>query len=168
MVSPLPTYETSLIFAAISEIEPRLRPVHTGTVLIGLDSLRAARLTAAIRVQMGRVLSAAQLRSAKSVAELLTIVSDAEKINSGASAAHVPSDLDREYSIWFTPGQRSGMGQWVLRSDQRIDIPAVQHAVQKLTERHSALRAECLDSLRYMSFVRCISPGMFCGINLLY
>lgn len=142
--------EARVLCGIIAETLPHLRPVHLGTVLDGLDSLRLSRLAYTIKARCSRAVSLSILRAASTVAGVLAALEDAEEVGTDLST---PSDLNREYAVWFSPGQYSPMGAWVLRTDQPIDEPAMKRAVAKLVERHSALRAEIIDPLHYMSLL---------------
>eukprot|EP00928_Gymnodinium_smaydae_P015765 TRINITY_DN15841_c0_g1_i2.p1 TRINITY_DN15841_c0_g1~~TRINITY_DN15841_c0_g1_i2.p1 ORF type:complete len:1655 (+),score=203.56 TRINITY_DN15841_c0_g1_i2:23-4987(+) len=150
--------EARVICAIVADVDPLLRPVHMGTFLGGVDSLRIARLSNSIRSRLGRGLTAPQLREAKTVADLVKKVESAREEQANAVARDEPSDIvnadiDREYSLSFGPGQYSSMGHWVLRNDVQIDRQIVVAATQKLVERHPALRVKFVDSLRYLGFV---------------
>eukprot|EP00928_Gymnodinium_smaydae_P021165 TRINITY_DN18239_c0_g5_i1.p1 TRINITY_DN18239_c0_g5~~TRINITY_DN18239_c0_g5_i1.p1 ORF type:complete len:1675 (-),score=293.08 TRINITY_DN18239_c0_g5_i1:142-5031(-) len=150
--------ELQQLCAILGEVEPLIRPVRLDTVLLGLDSLRIARLGNAVRSKMGRSLSALQLRAAKTVCELDEAVASAERVEQrsskdAAAKALASKDASREYAVWYSPGQYSPMGHWVLRSDEALDRPALESATRSLVERHAALRVCAADALRYMSFL---------------
>lgn len=134
--------------SVVSQTLPALRPVVPQTSLFGLDSMAVARLAYAIRTQMGYQVNMAQLRETPNLPTLAAIIEKQEPI---VNVTHSGSDLGREYSVWFSPGQYSPMGAWVLRSDEDIDYPALRTALAQLVERHPSLRAKILDPLHYMS-----------------
>jgi hypothetical protein len=155
--TPVPP-EMRLLCTVIGDIEPLLKPIHVDTVLIGIDSLQIARLTNALRMQLGVSLTVQQLREAKTVAELAGIVANADvTMAEGVSCAQVPTgtdlDTNKEYCVWYSPGQYKGMGYWVLRTDEDLDRTAFVRAGQLLTDRHEALRIQAADPLRYMSIL---------------
>jgi len=153
-----------LLCTALEQIEPLLRPVRIDTALTGLDSLRVARLAGAVRRQLGRSLSLKRIREAATVAELVAAARDAEEVSaSSACSSSTPAascssllgepDSSREYAIWYSPGQYTPMGHWVLRTEDALDHGALLRATQQLVERHGALRTKIIDPLRYMSLI---------------
>jgi len=124
------------------------------TVLVGLDSLRIARLSNAFRARLGRSLTAPQLRQAQTVGDLVRLVEEATPLAAGgAKAAPTREEGDREFAVWYSPGQYSPMGAWVLRAESPLDVAALAEATRRLVDRHPALRVYCADPLRYMSLV---------------
>jgi len=148
--------DEKLLRALVEQIEPRLKPVDEHTVLLGLDSLRVARLASAIRVQLGRSVKVSQLRHSRTFAELMQVVGNAEPVACEANADGVAANASNtytgsEFAVWFSPGQYSPMGVWVLRSDKVLDESALQTAVQNLVQRHPATRTQIVDPMRYLS-----------------
>ncbi|CAK0862998.1 unnamed protein product, partial [Prorocentrum cordatum] len=141
--------EVRALCRLVDEVVPRLRPAHLGTVLVGFDSLAVARLAYSIKARLGKVISIAALREARTVDDLAAAVAPLEDLRSAAPQA--ADDVGQEYAVWFSPGQYVPMGAWVLRSDEPIDVAAMESAVRGLVDRHSALRAGLVDPLRYMS-----------------
>jgi len=144
--------EARLLCSVVGYIEPMLKPVHLGTVLIGLDSLRLARLINAVEIHFNKVVSVLEVREAKTVAQLLNVLATAEEVSATAAPSKRGDDL-REFAVWFSPGQYSPMGNWVLRSDEPLDHGALLRATQQLVERHAALRCVHMDPLRYLSIL---------------
>lgn len=146
--------DAQLLCTIVSEIAPQLRPVRPGTLLVGLDSLSVTRMAYYIKAQMGRSLSIASLREMRNVAALAVAIGMLEdarcRMQQEAAAVAEP---EREYAVWFSPGQYTPMGNWVLRSDEAIDRLAMERALQQLIDRHGALRADICDPLHYMSFL---------------
>eukprot|EP00930_Biecheleria_cincta_P061276 TRINITY_DN46852_c0_g1_i1.p1 TRINITY_DN46852_c0_g1~~TRINITY_DN46852_c0_g1_i1.p1 ORF type:complete len:916 (+),score=127.99 TRINITY_DN46852_c0_g1_i1:342-2750(+) len=142
-----------MVCAAVRQVEPRLEPVHTGTMLIGLDSLRIARLTAIIKAQSGCMITVSEVRNSRTVAELAKVVASAEAAPPSDASHDAYSDFDSEYAVWFSPAQCTPMGHWVLRKHGEIDLVAARNATRQLTDRHSALRAELIEPMRYLSLL---------------
>eukprot|EP00927_Polykrikos_kofoidii_P047935 TRINITY_DN42208_c0_g1_i1.p1 TRINITY_DN42208_c0_g1~~TRINITY_DN42208_c0_g1_i1.p1 ORF type:complete len:1725 (-),score=269.31 TRINITY_DN42208_c0_g1_i1:214-4689(-) len=156
------TPEERLLCTMVEEVEPLLRPARLNTVLLGLDSLRVARLANAIGVRLGRALTAVTIRKASTVAELVDLVASAESISSSSTGEDSQGNANvalhngsspSEFAVWYSPGQYSPMGNWVLRTEEQVDHAALILATQGLAERHAALRTEAADPLRYLSFV---------------
>jgi len=99
---------------------------------------------------MGRTISMAQLRRTPNVGSLAVLI---EKAEPAKSCSQVSEDPNREFSTWFSPGQYSPMGAWVLRSDVAIDFPALRSALVQVIDRHPTMRAKILDPLHYMSVI---------------
>jgi len=147
-------HDVKLVCSIMEEVEPLLRPVRHDTIILGLDSLKLARLGNSISARLGKQLSIAQLRESKTIAELVSKIEAAKKhvARAGATAEEV-EDHKREYAVWYSPGQYSPMGQWVLRNHDPLNHDALLLATQKLVERHAALRSVGIDPLRMHSFV---------------
>lgn len=103
-----------------------MEPVHTWTMLIGLDSLRIARLTAVIKVQSGCQITVSAVRNVKTVAELTKVVESAEAAPPVDASHEKVSDVVSEYAVWFSPAQCTSMGHWVLRKQGEIDLAAAK------------------------------------------
>eukprot|EP00933_Yihiella_yeosuensis_P060909 TRINITY_DN63706_c0_g1_i1.p1 TRINITY_DN63706_c0_g1~~TRINITY_DN63706_c0_g1_i1.p1 ORF type:complete len:625 (+),score=92.06 TRINITY_DN63706_c0_g1_i1:96-1877(+) len=58
-----------------------------------------------------------------------------------------------EYAVWYSPGQYSTMGAWVLRMESSVDKAAMLLATQQVVDRHQGMRVEISDPVRYNSFV---------------
>jgi len=148
--------ETQVLCAIIADTVPHLRPVRLETALVGLDSMRLARLAYTIKARLGKAVSMTVVRAASNVAALLASL-DRIEVETPSCPDTGPrresSDLEQEYAIWFSPGQYSPMGSWVLRSDQPIDMSALRRALARLVDRHSAMRADVIDPMHYMSIV---------------
>ncbi|CAJ1406898.1 unnamed protein product [Effrenium voratum] len=141
-----------LLCTALGEVQPLLKPLRMSSVLLGLDSLRIARLANLLRSKFGCVLTAPQIRSARTVEELCQLLEAAEKVPESC-CEDIEQDAGKEYAVWFSPGQVSPMGHWVLRKDGPVHRAALTSAVQRLVQRHKALRLQMNDCVRYLSFV---------------
>ncbi|CAE7300620.1 OTAnrps [Symbiodinium natans] len=145
--------EAQRLFKALGEVEPLLRPVTPSSVLLGLDSLRIARLANKLRNEFGCMVPAPRIREVRTAKELAEIVAVAPRVAAcDTVVGAMPEDVGKEYAIWFSPGQVSPMGQWVLRGHGRLNHEALTEATRRLAERHPALRLKIVDPLRYLSF----------------
>jgi len=144
--------EEQMLCNIVAEIEPLLQPVHRDTALFGLDSLRVARLTHAIRLRFGCYISAAELREAATVAHLAAAILNAPK--TGMNAGESQSNGDgHEFAVWSTLGHHAPMGDWIVFNSDPLDHAALLHATQQLVERHPAFRTVLVDPHRYLRFV---------------
>eukprot|EP00929_Paragymnodinium_shiwhaense_P029956 TRINITY_DN17063_c0_g1_i1.p1 TRINITY_DN17063_c0_g1~~TRINITY_DN17063_c0_g1_i1.p1 ORF type:complete len:1678 (+),score=343.86 TRINITY_DN17063_c0_g1_i1:108-5141(+) len=153
--APVPP-EMRMLCAVLGDIEPLLKPVNAATILVGIDSLQVARLANAIKIRMGAALTVQQLREARTVAELHEAILTADKVADDKDSATGGSntvDEKREYAVWWSPGQNSPMGAWVLRTEEPFDFEALKLAAQQITDRHVALRAMIAEPGRYMSIL---------------
>lgn len=160
--------ELLTVIALVEEVEPLLKPARPGTVLLGLDSLRVARLANAIRSRWAKALTAAEVRQARTVSDLAAAIQGAESVGhpnveasmEGHGQIGPPGHADapdagahREYAVWYSPGQNHAMGHWVLRTEEPIDHDACLVATRGVVERHAALRVSVTDPLRYSGFL---------------
>ncbi|CAE7314329.1 Klp68D [Symbiodinium sp. KB8] len=102
---------------------------------------------------------APRIREVRTARELLgrcrlaEVVACAPRVAACCAAVDAaPQDIGKEYAIWFSPGQVSPMGHWVLRGDGRLNHEALTEATRRLVDRHPALRLQIVDPLRYLSF----------------
>lgn len=120
----------------------------------GLDSLVLGSLLLRLRAEFGISLSISQLRNA-SPQELPQVLEQALELQphsqNGTHSGNV--DSDREYAVWFSPGQYFPMGGWVLRKDGEICCDKLEKAASEVISRHNALRAFPADPLRLLSFI---------------
>eukprot|EP00439_Symbiodinium_sp_Y106_P057322 s1144_g8.t1 len=96
---------------------------------------------------------APRIREVRTARELAEVVACAPRVAACCAAVDAaPQDIGKEYAVWFSPGQVSPMGQWVLRGDGRLNHDALTEATRRLVDRHPALRLQIVDPLRYLSF----------------
>ncbi|CAE8651959.1 unnamed protein product [Polarella glacialis] len=128
--------------------------------LHGLDSLTVALLTARLRVEFGTAgLAIARVRQAATPAELLEAVEASASALPQESAASAGNGSGQEFAVWFSPGQATPMGGWVLRNDTDMDVDRFKAAALHLVERQWSLRAQPSDPLRLLSF--CLDTSVF-------
>ena len=116
----------------------------------GLDSLMLGTLLLRIRAEFGISLSISQLRNA-SPQELPQLLEQGVEMK-GPNGKN-DKDNDKEYAVWFSPGQFFPMGGWVLRKDGEICCEKLEKAAIHVISRHNALRAIPADPLRLLSFI---------------
>eukprot|EP00438_Fugacium_kawagutii_P023672 Skav229464 [mRNA] locus=scaffold2591:20035:22176:- [translate_table: standard] len=118
----------------------------------GLDSLMLGSLLLRLRGEFGISLSVSQLRNS-SPQELPQLLEEglATQLETPSNGNHISSE--REYAVWFSPGQFFPMGGWVLRKDGDVCCDKLEKAAHQVILRHGALRAYPADPLRLLSFL---------------
>lgn len=121
----------------------------------GLDSLVLGSLLLRLRAEFGVSLSISQLRNAspQELSQLLEQALELQPQDSQNGTNSGNMDPDREYTVWFSPGQYFPMGGWVLRKDGEICCDKLEEAAWQVISRHNALRAFPADPLRLLSFI---------------
>eukprot|EP00928_Gymnodinium_smaydae_P024723 TRINITY_DN19924_c0_g2_i1.p1 TRINITY_DN19924_c0_g2~~TRINITY_DN19924_c0_g2_i1.p1 ORF type:complete len:1439 (-),score=217.03 TRINITY_DN19924_c0_g2_i1:231-4340(-) len=150
--------EAQRLLGLLEQADPSLQPANLDTPLSGLDSLRVTLLASLIQVELGISLTASRIQGASTPRELLSVLKFEDAAQADSSEA-TPSSCsqarsgEREFAVWWSPGQHTPMGAWVLRSDVVVDHELLLAATQWLIDRHSACRSVRADPLRFMSFM---------------
>eukprot|EP00931_Biecheleriopsis_adriatica_P053282 TRINITY_DN31168_c0_g1_i1.p1 TRINITY_DN31168_c0_g1~~TRINITY_DN31168_c0_g1_i1.p1 ORF type:complete len:1478 (+),score=278.08 TRINITY_DN31168_c0_g1_i1:51-4484(+) len=158
------------LLAMVEQADTSLKPARLSTSLQGMDSLRVSILTSLLRSATGLPLGADQVREAATPQQLLEVL-EAMRRCQGAGTSTSSSQQgqgsscekrdtedsseqqEREFALWWSPGQNMPMGAWVLRTDEQVDHGALLKATQDLVDRHPALRVQKADPVRLMSFM---------------
>lgn len=168
--------EAQKLFCLIEQVDPSLQPVTMDMSLSGMDSLRLSLLASLIQANLGVGLTGLQLHGAATPRELLGIVEleesaavqERKRRGGSEGESNLGSDSGAEasnkYAFWWSPGQHTPMGAWVLRSDEAIDTDVLLAATQWVVDRHSALRAVRMEPLRLTSFL--YDSAVLCSLYL--
>lgn len=136
--------ETSAILPEIARLMPTARKASNSRLIdLGLDSLTAAQLTAALQARYGVKIGFARLFNAS--AETLT-----HEINTRNTSQQIQRDTARQYAIdepfelsamqqayWI--GQQRGVALGNVAAHIRVDFSIQHHKVDELTQRLSQL-----------------------------
>lgn len=140
---------------ALSALVERVMGSRGGESSIhGMDSLQAIQLAEAVRREFGKPLSVADVLRCSDVAELFETVQTAQTVESPVRGERKQrgsgSKADDFVRVWLCGmGPRACTVDWMVSrggnsmdSEQRhLDVDALQRALDRLVERHSALRA---------------------------